>query len=142
MNQERLEQLASIVDKLETGREPGQFDMEEIIHVNPEQGDCGTPACLIGWTLSLFGYDDAVYNYEIDDIPITDPTLGWSAGWAKARELLDLTYAQADELFCPMKESIHYLARPADGDRFITAKRAAAAIRHMADTGHVDWPRV
>lgn len=73
--------------------------------------NCGTVACIGGWTEAVLGD------------PVRD--LG------KAGELLQLDPDRAGMLFCP--DGWH-----TDNAKFTTA-RAVAVLRHLAETGEVDW---
>lgn len=117
MNVERILQLADFIEKLP----PERFDItlwiyaprclasyEELIQ------DCGTCACIGGWTQILF---NAPY----------ESTLEYSHS---AFELLGLTEPEAERLFCPpdFHDSSLY---PQD--------RVVRTLRRLAETGEILW---
>jgi hypothetical protein len=76
---------------------------------------CGTTGCIAGWAHHLFG--GGKETAFTDDLQFD------------ARELLDLPFEIADDLFVP---GGGYL-------RDIKPAKAAAVLRHLAETGKVDW---
>lgn len=73
--------------------------------------NCKTVACVGGWTCAVFGF------HRHDDF--------------EAADALGLTNQEAHLLFYPSGEAA-YTATPA---------QAAACLRHLAETGEVNWPR-
>ena len=115
MNRERLNELAETIDGLPTvpvdwksvfGKKVRGFSMKETEFL------CGSPACLLGWTRSL---------------------------WEGPPEVvLALTLAEAEDLFMPWNQYADFLADPGDS-KFVTSSHAAAVLRHAANTGKIDW---
>ena len=137
LNVDRLRELADFIGALPTG----QFDMdhwgnntaiEAVQHIY-EHGTvaCDTPACIGGWAAVLYGGD------AIEDIV---GTLGGVYGLQDiAAAALGLTgtsirslagpHTLGDDLFAP---GVVQLAT-------VTQHDAARVLRHLADTGRVDW---
>jgi hypothetical protein len=77
-----------------------------------ETVDCGTVGCIAGWANTLYGN-------------------GAPGQWQeRGRELLGLTYDQADELF---------FARDIKRKSLLSPHRAAKVLRRLAKTGQVNW---
>ena len=117
MNTPRLNHLADFLDALP----PERFDMNTFfgrgLHYHEPAGalltdhECGTTACIAGWAIVKWAPDH--------------PHDG--ACFTLAKDLLDLTERQADNLFYP------YVASP------VSNSRAAQALRNLAETGEVAW---
>ena len=141
MNKERILELAGFLDTLD----PNKFDMGTFGY---EDSEYGTVACIAGWTVarwlpSVFDY----WQHPEDSIGETPDTILKSA-----KDLLGLTTKQADALFIPSnvfrfddreKDNLHSLTWYAwkyetDISR-VTSRQAAKVLRHLADTGIVDW---
>ena len=115
MNIERIRELADHVEKLKhvpyikRAGGPGQFNMRGYTF------SCGTPACIAGHAVALFGGDP-------------DLSIGEAAANA-----LGINY----------EEDFHPLFEPPYPNLFpwskITPAQAARCLRHLADTGDVDW---
>lgn len=91
------------------GLKPELFDMDEWEKV---EGDCGTAACIGGWTSRLFG-----------------------ASHKGSADRLGLTAKQASRLFYPYDGYLKDYASAFDA----TPAQAAAVIDHLLNTGEVDW---
>lgn len=118
MNKERILALAEKIEKLpHRNREVGGFTM---VSYTRTDGECRTPACIAGH--AVFEFDKA--QWEIlgsRDFPHTADI---------ANYLLDLDYnTQGMELFYPTDR--HWSD--------ITPVQAASVLRHLAETGEVDW---
>ena len=85
-------------------------------------GDCGTTACLAGWTVAILGdtQDFNLYEEMHDEAFVL---------MEYAQDLLGLSSRQSDHLFTDMPYS----------DRLPTAWEAGLVIRHLANTGTIDW---
>lgn len=112
MNNERILALADLIEQQPhtTPGAPSGFSMASYQH------HCGTPACLAGWTVHTFcdgldGLDNGLIR-------------------ALARDRLGLSDGVADDLF------IYTDGLPLDA---ITPPHAAFTLRHLADSGEVDW---
>lgn len=126
LNVENINTLIETLRKIE----PRRFDMSmwaaEIGHGRDERGrdvrpaqllhNCGTCACLGGWTNALF--------------PQPGEKGGYWSGAAAARRALGL---KDDALFYPSAPG----GLPA-WDR-ITRRQAIRVLEHLRDTGEVDW---
>jgi hypothetical protein len=116
MNKDRILALADLVE-----RQPHSdyyadagFNMETYIH------KCGTPSCIAGWAIFTFGG-----RSDLDCASDRD-TENRDAG-----ELLGIGEEQSYALFQPLHLEIPL--------RKITPKQSAATLRHLAETGEVDW---
>lgn len=119
MSEQRIRELADVVEGLEAGCAAGQFSMAEVAH------PCGSPACIAGWTVHLYGNRDE--SHRKDDL-------------AYAAELLGLEGdSRADDLFLGDDDAGASIEALPDQDNFISPERAAVVLRHLARTGKVDW---
>ena len=131
---ERVRTLAHAIE------EAGQaFDMREWLsvdrsdlwnHEDPvgSSHDCGAVACAAGWAVMLF---DSAYIYRT-------PPLGEMPDIRqRATDLLGLGDLQSRLLFIISQEERDIRCRYDD----ILPKRAADTLRHLADTGKVEWQR-
>ncbi len=113
MNVERIRELADVIEKQPHTSYLADhgFNMETLAH------KCGTPCCIAGWAEHLAGND-----------PDDDACLDQSAEWLGIKYL-----NEGIELFFP--------GDTYGSDRWdrITPAHAAAVLRNLADTGHVDW---
>lgn len=138
MNKERLLELA---DLLESEKVVGHFDMDYFFksynlsvptHTHKlgaaeALNVCGTVACIAGWAVAAF--NPKLQGFQIDYEQI-------------AADLLGLRYEQADRLFTPSDNGDD--CDPEDEDRSpyaASAKQAAKVVRHLAETGEVDWSK-
>ena len=109
LNRARLHVLADFVETYD------RFDMGAVQH------PCGTPACIAGCACHI--------------APDAD-----HSSMALAAEYLGLTAEQKTELFMPHfdPEGLFYAAEPGEIG-YVTREHAAAVLRHLAETGTVDW---
>ena len=109
LNRARLHALAEFVETHDW------FDMGTVQH------PCGTPACIAGCACHIAS--DADYS-----------------SMALAAECLGLTAEQKTELFMPHfdPDGLFYAAEPGELG-YVTREHAAAVLRHLAETGTVDW---
>lgn len=153
MNKERLLELAAALED-GTYKELGiRFNMDHWIEPRKRgRGQCGSTSCIGGTTLLMFDQD----NVQKQKVTTFDPerqeevkveTLQWVGrgsihdnhpGEAKARKLLGLDKKTADKLFYPYQLDRDDEDRNFDWEN-ITPKQAAQVIRHLVDTGKVDW---
>lgn len=113
MNRERILALADLIEQqphTEIGAASG-FNMEDFTH------PCGTPACIAGWAAFMF-------DKEFEP---GKTTMKYSE---HAGMLLGLDYRKAADLF---------LLTPGIGLEEITPAHAATTLRHLAETGDVEW---
>jgi len=127
MNKERLHQLA---DHLEKQIRDVNFGMAVYWFVEPTPNYCGSPACIAGYAVHLFG-DPA----KIKAISGTYFRVGVYKGiqswtFAYAKELLGLDDEMARDLFTPI-----------DGinSTDISKRDAAKSLRALADRGTFCW---
>jgi hypothetical protein len=129
MNKERLIQLAEVLespaaekhfDMKEWIEHTGYHDLPEGITIAEVMIDCGTVACIAGWA-TVLARPNEPYSAIIDEFSL-------------AAEYLDLEYFIAKSLFTPScttdEGTQAYDADP---------KQAAKVVRHLAETGEVDW---
>jgi len=122
MNKERLLILAALIEAqpFTSRRAKEGFYMNSILH------ECGTPSCIAGWgAWEALGRPERLYNagYKLEMAAAT--WLGF-----KHFEEEFFTKSPAYELFYP------------DNDWFLyhgTPQMAANVLRHLAETGEVDW---
>ncbi len=81
--------------------------------------DCGTTACIAGWACAVVGG----YHLNINDQEWIEE---------QAREILDLSFLEADDLFIPTNH--HAMV-----DDRILPDQAVRTLRRLAKTGVVDW---
>ena len=125
MNTQRILVLADCIRKLEYGMDEGQFSMAAWSHRIYEP-PCGSPSCIAGWTLHLWGDSTIIRADEPDE-------------WSRyAARLLELSAYVADELFVPYNDTACLQATPGQ-PRYISPDRAAHQLRYLAKTGEVDW---
>lgn len=96
---------------------PSYYDPTVLLH------NCGTCACLAGWTAGLL--DDQLTDEQRDRNSIAD----------RGRVLLGLDSSQADRLFHP------YNLHPSWGDEWeaIPPRGAVEVLDHLLETGEIDW---
>ena len=126
MNRERLLQLADTVENLEHGDEHCQFNMRRVFHSRLGT-ECGTPSCLQGWALTLFGKDQLVEEKAAD-----------METFEVARELLEISNNDGDILFTPDNTQGCFFASPG-AQSFIDGKKAARVLRNFVSTRVIDW---
>ena len=124
LNTEVINKLADRIEKCEQvdppdhewGRVGPAFTMRQISY------RCGSPACIIGHNAALHGRNvpPLITNLEV----VAD---------------LGITEDQSEELTAPQhRDYADYWAHPGDPG-FITKDHAVAVLRHLADTGEVEW---
>lgn len=113
MNRERILALAELIEQQpHTGRLSADgFCMSNYVH------NCGTPSCIAGWAAWLSHRKPK----QMED----SMALFW-----RAQNYLDLSEDQADRLFLPYNYHCEDQYPPS---------QAAATLRHLAETGKVDW---
>ena len=119
MNIERLNELADIIVMLPHARPEPIYGEQPPAAFNMGMWHCGAVACIGGWAEALY----------LPDYHGAEPT--WEAGKA-----LGLSEDEADQLFYPEEQSGWRAPHTYDD---ITPMMAAAVIRHLADTGIIDW---
>lgn len=116
------EKILAVADAIEAGSLPAlgfnmDYEYDDSAFASDYNGtSCGAVACIIGWTNTVF--------------PVPARHIG-SGFWAG--ETLDLTPDKSDKLFYP-DVNCEY--------RRITPAEAAETLRHLAETGEVDWSHV
>lgn len=122
MNKEKILRLANILEGLEHTScidDPGKFNMSIYAFT------CGAPACVAGWAVALeeedYNLNKATYS-PIHEVGIIHE---------RARDILDLSNAEARRLFVP---TLFRRSR-----REITPREAARVLRRLAQTGIVQW---
>lgn len=110
MNKERILKLADVIEATPHKPEPKtKRPNSNLRGFNMASWHCGTVGCIAGWAGKIF---DCHYAY--------------------AGEALDLPWATSDALF--MAKGIHWSRMDQ-----IKPAHAAAVLRHLAETGKVDW---
>ena len=124
---DRIECLENTTKFAKHGRpaQAGTFSMRNISHT------CGLPACISGWAFHL----------AVEEFHATPPkdqhkcNLNGS-GWLGFDEYKDREILK--NLFVPRYHEAHTWDKPGETG-YISSKRAAAVLRHLAETGEVDW---
>ena len=106
------ENIIALADLIETLPQAG-FGSKEGFFMGNWRHACGTPSCIAGWAVHLAGIDCG--PHQVPD---------------KAADWLDLPIGEEWELFDP---DLPYSS--------ITPQHAAKVLRHLAETGVVDWSR-
>ena len=120
MNVERINQLA---DHLERDVREVNFSMLNYWFVNPTTEYCGTPACVAGHTVALFG-GSLWYKNNVPRRSDSD-----NRTFKFAAELLGLDEGRAQQLFCPDAMGI-------------AKSTAVSTLRGLAENGRVHWSSV
>jgi len=116
MNKERILQLADVIEKKPHRRRFNRSSPnKKLTGFNMSEWHCGTVGCIAGWTQHLFGTGTPNYDSGIE-----------------AAKLLGLHDRAATDLFIPGKAIFCTLDE-------VKPRQAAAVLRHLAETGKVDW---
>lgn len=116
MNKANIHQVANAIeDKSIAGL---GFHMNYFMSANPGAG-CGTVACIAGWCNLINGND------------INQSSFYFAQKW------LDLSYEEADNLFYANQHPGWATSYSVLED--ITAEQAVRTLRHLAETGEIDW---
>lgn len=123
MNKERLEALASHIEKLaphhcDADAGEGCFTMSTYFY------SCGSPACIAGHCVALF--EPELFTKTVIENPVDN-----SIVLHQAKNLLGLSFGTAQRLFRMVGTQRTYLE--------ITPTGAAKVLRHLARTGNVNW---
>jgi len=126
------EMILRVADAIEEAAKPGAnpamgFNMNQVIHSSGLEDDltghsCGTVGCIAGWAIAV----DKNFKKCRDIDPDSDL---WKP---RAGKLLGLNAKLADRLFMARAY------RDLDLD-LITPSQAVTVLRHLAETGKVDW---
>jgi hypothetical protein len=134
MDKKRLLKLAEVLESDEAAK---HFDMESFyddgagnlpnVRVGEFIHRCGSVACIAGWAVATFDPKRTT----------RDDTLGL------ATALLGLNSQQAHRLFVPGEERgcDEFSDRTRRSVYDATAAEAAKVVRHLAETGEVDWSK-
>lgn len=116
MNVERILQLADVIEKTPHRlRYSETMKWRRLSGFNMSNWHCGTTGCIAGWACDVFGNgNEPFYTDEIQ---------------FDAAVLLGLPHHIADDLFVPTDGAL----------TDIKPKHAANVLRHLAETGEVDW---
>ena len=138
MNVKRILALADTIEELpdfhSTGIGLPNVTGQDSFRMDRFRHECGAPACMAGWAIYLWGEEDG------DRGLIPTPYL------IRAGRILGLmTDDRPWRLFEPhdspciqRDHDAHWSADPTS-PAYISNKRAAAQLRHLAKTGEVDW---
>ena len=121
---ERINQLA---DRIEQCKEVELGDYKPAMGLaftmHSSKYSCGSPACILGhWNAIRDSTTTAMTRFD----------------YASLASDLGITRMQAAELYAPIHCFAHFAAPPREFGH-ITKHHAAAVLRHLADTGKVDW---
>ena len=120
LHTDRILQLADVIEQQpDTSVEaPSGFSMSDVRHY------CGTPCCIAGWALAAAG----------DTGPESMDLGNYVDVFTRAGNYLGLVGEQDMDLFAPA-----YTVALLGDENHITARHAAAVLRHLAETGEIDW---
>jgi hypothetical protein len=124
MNRDKVLMVADAIENATLAKDIGVgFNMRDFYDLRARCDQtghsCGTTACTAGWAWLMFKDKDSIDHTLPDEIEL------------QAAELLGLTEAEADNLFF----GVDCGKRLTD----ITTGDAIKVLRHLADTGEVDW---
>lgn len=121
MNSDRVRELADFIEKSDT------FEMNRYFKDNPE-----VPCCIAGHAVALFNPEALIANN--DDEPMIEDA---------ARQALDIVDEPviAVNLFHPDGDGVAWWADTPSEREFITKSHAVKTLRHLADSGTVDWKK-
>lgn len=132
MNKKNILRVADAIEKGELVKRGIGFNMEAVISIATDRrkdhvDSCGTVACIAGWAhcvryprrklARLIADTEDYAHYE-------------SVAWESAVDFLGLSEETADDLFQPSG---------AGPWTYITPAQAVRVLRHLAETGKVDW---
>lgn len=113
------ENILAVADAIEGHKIPGLgFNMEALVEIGwPDRSgeNCTTVACIAGWAVCV--------RHNLPADPYSFGVLD------DAREWLGLSWSKASSLFSPV--GFDYFAT--------TPAQAVRVLRHLAETGDVDW---
>ena len=116
--------ILRVADAIEFGNIPwlgfnmNAFFVTDVFGEDRSPRDCGTVACIAGWTIAV-----------ADNM--SPPASDLVRQFGRAAKILDLSPYQSDELFFGSHAGIELWD--------ITPSHAARVMRHLAQTGQVDW---
>ena len=87
--------IKDVLDNIRRAPVPGLFDMEDWA----QRKSCGTAMCFAGWTVHTNGDKIVFYDDEISSVNCMSRSGKIHNIEERARDLLDLTRYQADEIF-------------------------------------------
>lgn len=126
------EMILRVADAIEAAAKPDAkpsigFNMESFVNeaaseFEPDQTghQCGTTACIAGWAMHLSGDDLSRVEYLTSNGCIR-----------RGAAILGLDFDDADDLFTVCDDSLSL--------EEITPSQAVSVLRHLAETGDVDW---
>lgn len=136
---DRLNALADAIERQELLKHSIGFNMnswfseanqQDINHENLMMGECGSVACIAGWTVALDRNGDGM-----DGAALRNDLESYSAGIAaRAMNILGLNSEEMKFLFTPW---VHF--QIGARDRSLTPARAVAVIRDFAKTDTIQW---
>lgn len=137
MNVKKILAVAQVVEELEHAT---TITHAGILHfcMADYTFDCGSPACIAGWTVALEICDWKVKDAAVFDLwTFSGRQLGeeelFHTDWihGEAARILELGEAEAQELFAPK----HFWSLGHN----LGPGRSARVLRHLAETRTVDW---
>lgn len=131
MNKQNILRLADALDNVELAKSHNiGFNMATFVStfdIDRTEHDCGTVACIAGWAVAMFGHNGKPRASPLSAMKLNN----FPTPEEHATRTLGLSYVTAQSLFYPGNPRYHQ----------ITPKVAAATLRHLAETGVVDWDR-
>ena len=133
MNDAQRQHALDVAEAIE--QHAGQYDQGRWAHNGVEKWDCGTPACIAGWSVAVqqVGVSAAARQDVYSQISLSSDPIP-----SQAARAFGLNPAEEELMFkCNVYGQIHYLQQPQPE---ATAAEAVAMLRHRAETGEVCWP--
>lgn len=124
LKKDRILEIADIIEQNEPEVTDVGFDMDLWVAKNsPDHNNhtCGTTMCIAGWSLARYGTSGRATKMDLRRVHAFDGN--W---YDVGASILGLSFNDADELFNPLEAHVDPVW-------------AAETLRHLAETGEVDW---
>lgn len=128
MNKQRILELADFIEHVEE-RTNCELHFNMAYYAAPSAHSCGSVACIAGSAVFLYNRKHFDISAGYTELPLDSPNIPQTHN--EAMELLELSVAQAGELFTPYIPLMR-----------ITKSEAVNTLRKLAETGVVDWSPV
>lgn len=127
--------IRALADFIESCGE-ASFSMEDVLLRGDralgrgDKPECGTAACILGFY--RLGVEHRPEIFKVEKYSDSDPDLN------DYNTFLGTNEEAANLLFMPNNQHANWIASPGE-PRYVTRPHAVAVLRHMADTGKIDW---
>lgn len=127
MNKENILYVADLIENqpLTSPADNTGFTMQSYLH------SCGTPACIAGWAYAASRGSDGSEDLRPED---RDQWSDSRTVAGEAQRFLGLDYTTSEQLFLGFEAPVDLVR--------IKPEAAVAVLRHLAETGEVDWENV